>query len=31
MANEGLNTTVQALKRIIDEIKAKNAQRKAQS
>lgn len=31
MANEGLQTTVPALKRIVDEIKAKNAQRKAQT
>jgi hypothetical protein len=31
MANEGLQTSIQTLKRIIDEIKAKNAQRKAQS
>jgi len=31
MANEGLNTTIPALKKIIDEIKARNAQRKSQN
>lgn len=31
MANEGLQTTTAVLKRIIDEIKARNAQRKNQS
>jgi hypothetical protein len=31
MVNEGLQTTIPILKRIIDEIKAKTAQRKAQT
>ncbi len=31
MENEGVITTVQNLKRMIDEIRARNAQRKAQN